>query len=1003
MNLAATLLLACAAGLLQGEDRKPVDLVPFLDADKDSMAGDWTIDGKVLASPKRARPPRKHLLQIPYLPPPEYDLTLVVESRGPFDPKGDTTSLDVALPFGDNRPLLILDGWDGSIGGLNNLRGKGCPDNETRISGRIFTDATPRTLVYSVRKEGISLRVDGKTLVEWKGAPTDFPGNGSDDEIPDRRTFYLAAWIGYTFRKVELTPVSGKGAVVPRRLKSRLVGGGGGGTFDDTPPVPALLTGLRYWESPWGTTVIVKSVQGIYRGEEGLTTGQTYGRPRGNPKELLAKPGYAVGAIVAKGGARVDGLKVVFMRVGDKGLQPGDSYESEWVGGHGGGPETTLGGDGVPIVGLAGRSGEDLDSIGAVQSEVPPETFDPVRILTERLGNADPAVRLLSCERLSRMGAEALPALEALVDRLKEDADPRVRVAAAKAIGRIGSPAVTAIPALLEGLKQESTAVKSECAGALARLGPAARPALPALTEALDSSDASFRRAAFLALSSLGPDGTAVPRLLQVFRNDLLKDESVRGALASPEDWMSAAGQEGPAMVGVWGSLRALAAIGHDAVPGLAAGLKSDDILYRGVSAVALAMMGGEARAALPSLLEALQDKEPSIRLVALRAIQEVDARAPGVLPALREASRDKDEAVKMLARDTVDHLSPWSLRLSTGDRFTTTLKSKGTIETNGNRMPTTQEMVIEFEVVGPAVTDPPDEFRDFSAPPQFELAEWAQGGSPSGSFRTIQARFHRGDNGGEPPVRFFRDTLSKVGWVLEEGPEESGGAAVLVGVRRNERITVDFRQGDGMDAVVRIAPLRGRGATLLEASTERGAVAIRGRIVKLKVTESGIDWKDSQGALQDRPGDPTLAGYRKLIEQGLAGSVDRRGHVEWTEGSLLGTTPFAGWILSMPGALPEDSGRKEDRWSTDGDQLPVLEHRISKQEGAEVALSTKAILDRAEGNGLPAEKVDGTSTTVFDTALGLPVKSEGRFSHSMTGMTESREFESTFTKLPRR
>jgi hypothetical protein len=171
------LLLAAA----QAEAKKdPVNLVPRIDADLDSVAGDWAVvDGK-LFSPKRARPPRMHLLQLPYVPPEEYDLTLEVESKGPFDPKGDTTSLDIGLPVGDVRPGIILDGWDGTVRGISDIDRKNASENETGSKGRIFTDGMRRTPVCSVRKTGITVIVDGRGRALEHAWPLDlslaFPG-----------------------------------------------------------------------------------------------------------------------------------------------------------------------------------------------------------------------------------------------------------------------------------------------------------------------------------------------------------------------------------------------------------------------------------------------------------------------------------------------------------------------------------------------------------------------------------------------------------------------------------------------------------------------------------------------------------------------------------------------------------------------------------------------------------------------------------------------------------
>jgi hypothetical protein len=108
---------------------------------------------------------------------------------------------------------------------------------------------------------------------------------------------------------------------------------------------------------------VLKSLQPIYAGEPRVP-GNLYGNAIGDVRELLAKPGYAVGAVICKAAGAVDGLRVVFFREGDNDLDPSERYESDWVGGRGGYEEVTLGGSGQPIVGVYGTAGGELNSLG---------------------------------------------------------------------------------------------------------------------------------------------------------------------------------------------------------------------------------------------------------------------------------------------------------------------------------------------------------------------------------------------------------------------------------------------------------------------------------------------------------------------------------------------------------------------------------------------------------------------------------------------------------------
>lgn len=143
------------------------------------------------------------------------------------------------------------------------------------------------------------------------------------------------------------------------------LGGAGGGAFDDTQA--AVLIGVRVTTGPVFGNPCITSIQPIFRDERRKFDGAVHGKGEGKSIVAEAKDGYAVGAIVVKTGLAVDGLKLVFMRIKGSGLDPSERYDSEWLGGRGGSPETPLGGDGRPLIGLQGRCGGGLDALGAAQ------------------------------------------------------------------------------------------------------------------------------------------------------------------------------------------------------------------------------------------------------------------------------------------------------------------------------------------------------------------------------------------------------------------------------------------------------------------------------------------------------------------------------------------------------------------------------------------------------------------------------------------------------------
>jgi S1-C subfamily serine protease len=160
----------------------------------------------------------------------------------------------------------------------------------------------------------------------------------------------------------ESTPVSKDG-------ETKILGGGSDKVFKDQAPDDGLLIGLEIGLDKWFNSDMPKALVPIYRTAKGEVKGKQYGTKIKNMVIVKAKEGYAVGAITAKAGLLVDGFSVTFMRVTAEGkLDPKDSYDSEWIGGKGGGRETKLGGDGTPVIGILGKAAnnEDVTGLGLI-------------------------------------------------------------------------------------------------------------------------------------------------------------------------------------------------------------------------------------------------------------------------------------------------------------------------------------------------------------------------------------------------------------------------------------------------------------------------------------------------------------------------------------------------------------------------------------------------------------------------------------------------------------
>ncbi len=111
------------------------------------------------------------------------------------------------------------------------------------------------------------------------------------------------------------------------------------------------LVGLEVGVGQYGGIVCIRTLKPIFLDGDKETTGKQWGRDKISVIKAIARPGYAVGGLNVKSARFAEGFSIIFMKIVDGKLDPRDSYESEWMGGMGGDPKATLGGDGRPVVG----------------------------------------------------------------------------------------------------------------------------------------------------------------------------------------------------------------------------------------------------------------------------------------------------------------------------------------------------------------------------------------------------------------------------------------------------------------------------------------------------------------------------------------------------------------------------------------------------------------------------------------------------------------------------
>jgi hypothetical protein len=140
--------------------------------------------------------------------------------------------------------------------------------------------------------------------------------------------------------------------------------------FEEIPPEGAVLIGFEVTlEKFAGANDVIHSLRPIFLTDKGELLGQVHGTPTNRVVTIKAKPGYAVGAVTLLRHLRIDGIRVTFMRIDKKTLDPDQSYQSEDIASIGGrfGEGKTLSGHGQLIIGICGKGDDQVcDALGLV-------------------------------------------------------------------------------------------------------------------------------------------------------------------------------------------------------------------------------------------------------------------------------------------------------------------------------------------------------------------------------------------------------------------------------------------------------------------------------------------------------------------------------------------------------------------------------------------------------------------------------------------------------------
>jgi tetratricopeptide (TPR) repeat protein len=178
-----------------------VDLMKMVDLKVDVVEGEWAFSqGKMVCGKKPWT-----RVQLPLIPPEEYDLTIVAARADGND------ALLIGLAHPTSQFMLVVDGWKSTIVGLTHLDGKFADNNDTTTRRESLKPGKSATIVISVRKDGVAATLDGKPLVDYKGPMSRLTAQG-DMRMPNPKTLFIGSYdTKFVFSKIQLTPVSGEG------------------------------------------------------------------------------------------------------------------------------------------------------------------------------------------------------------------------------------------------------------------------------------------------------------------------------------------------------------------------------------------------------------------------------------------------------------------------------------------------------------------------------------------------------------------------------------------------------------------------------------------------------------------------------------------------------------------------------------------------------------------------------------------------------------------------
>ncbi|HWB14106.1 MAG TPA: hypothetical protein VG826_33075 [Pirellulales bacterium] len=175
--------------------RSSIDLLKLVDPARDTVKGQWQLEGGCLLS----GPGLQSRVHMPQDVPEHYRFTVSVAHGAP----GPGRAITLGLPFGKAYAMLAIDDTIDPHAGFHLLDGKGFDMNESRVSIPAQANGAATTVACTVSPQRIVVELDGKRIIDWGEGGGRF--TIEDRWAPrDRAKLFVGSDLAARFSKLEL-------------------------------------------------------------------------------------------------------------------------------------------------------------------------------------------------------------------------------------------------------------------------------------------------------------------------------------------------------------------------------------------------------------------------------------------------------------------------------------------------------------------------------------------------------------------------------------------------------------------------------------------------------------------------------------------------------------------------------------------------------------------------------------------------------------------------------